>query len=103
MTVAISPLPIGSGNRAFGRRASRRLAGGPERQGRLPDRPEATPSMLLLSMWNPGDSVVLESAAPPRPGRRARRRRPSGAPPPLRRDLRVSGVGWFAGAAVAVI
>jgi tRNA A-37 threonylcarbamoyl transferase component Bud32 len=59
--------------------------------------------MLLLSMWNPGGSVVLESAASTRPGRRARRRRPSGAPPPLRRDLRVSGVGWFAGAVVAVI
>jgi membrane-associated phospholipid phosphatase/tRNA A-37 threonylcarbamoyl transferase component Bud32 len=33
---------------------------------------------------------------------RAPRRRPSGAPPPLPRDLRTTGVGWLIGAVVAV-
>ena len=35
-------------------------------------------------------------------GRRATRRRPSGAPPPLPHHLRTSGVGWLVGAIVAI-
>ena len=41
-------------------------------------------------------------AAPSRLGR-APRRRPSGAPQPLPRDLRRTGVGWLIGAVVAVV
>jgi tRNA A-37 threonylcarbamoyl transferase component Bud32/membrane-associated phospholipid phosphatase len=41
--------------------------------------------------------------APSRAGRRAPRRRPSGAPPPLPRALRTSGVGWLIGAVVAIV
>jgi membrane-associated phospholipid phosphatase/tRNA A-37 threonylcarbamoyl transferase component Bud32 len=37
-----------------------------------------------------------------RRGRRAPRRRPSGAPPPLPRHLRTTGIGWLIGAVVAV-
>ena len=38
-----------------------------------------------------------------RPGRRAPRRRPSGAAPPLPRALRTTGVGWLVGAVVALV
>ena len=38
-----------------------------------------------------------------RPGRRAPRRRPSGAAPPLPRALRRTGVGWLVGAVVAIV
>ena len=38
-----------------------------------------------------------------RPGRDARRRRPSGAPPPLPHHLRRTGVGWLLAATAAVI
>jgi tRNA A-37 threonylcarbamoyl transferase component Bud32/membrane-associated phospholipid phosphatase len=38
-----------------------------------------------------------------RPARRAPRRRPSGAAPPLPRDLRTSGLGWLIAAAVGVV
>jgi hypothetical protein len=41
--------------------------------------------------------------SPGRPGRRAPRRRPSGAPPPLPRDLRTTGAGWLIGAVVAIV
>ena len=41
--------------------------------------------------------------APSRVGGRAPRRRPSGAPPPLPRALRRSGVGWLIGAVVAIV
>jgi membrane-associated phospholipid phosphatase/tRNA A-37 threonylcarbamoyl transferase component Bud32 len=40
--------------------------------------------------------------APGRRGRRAPRRRPSGAPPPLPRHLRTTGIGWLTGAVVAI-
>jgi hypothetical protein len=39
---------------------------------------------------------------PSRRGRRAPRRRPSGAPPPLPRHLRTTGAGWLIGAAFAI-
>ena len=42
------------------------------------------------------------ATAPSRLGR-APRRRPSGAPPPLPRHLRTTGIGWLAGAVVAVV
>ena len=47
-------------------------------------------------------STTVEIAPLPRrseapPARRVRRRRPSGAEPPLPRHLRISGVGWLAG------
>ena len=42
-------------------------------------------------------------AAPGRPARRTPRRRPSGAPPPLPRHLRRTGIGWLVAAAAAVV
>jgi tRNA A-37 threonylcarbamoyl transferase component Bud32 len=50
---------------------------------------------------SPGATGV--GVAPARRGRWAPRRRPSGAPPPLPRDLRWSGIGWLIGAIVAVV
>ena len=47
--------------------------------------------------------VVVDDVSRGRPGREARRRRPSGAPPPLPHDLRTTGVGWLIAAAAAVI
>jgi tRNA A-37 threonylcarbamoyl transferase component Bud32/membrane-associated phospholipid phosphatase len=43
------------------------------------------------------------ATATSRGGRRTTRRRPSGAPPPLPRDLRTTGVGWLICAVVAVV
>ena len=45
----------------------------------------------------------VERVAPSRQARASRRRRPSGAPPPLPRHLRTTGVGWLIGAIVAVV
>jgi membrane-associated phospholipid phosphatase/tRNA A-37 threonylcarbamoyl transferase component Bud32 len=42
-------------------------------------------------------------AAPIRPAVGTSRRRPSGAPPPLPRHLRTTGIGWLIGAIVAVV
>lgn len=52
----------------------------------------------VLGQSTPGAPAA---SAPGRPGH-DRRRRPSGAPPPLARHLRVSGVGWFIGATIGV-
>ena len=46
--------------------------------------------------------ATVESGAPSRAGRRAPRRRPSGAPPPLPHHLRTTGAGWLIGAVVAI-
>ena len=45
----------------------------------------------------------VERVAPSRQARVPRRRRPSGAPPPLPRHLRTTGIGWLIGAIVAVV
>jgi membrane-associated phospholipid phosphatase/tRNA A-37 threonylcarbamoyl transferase component Bud32 len=50
-----------------------------------------------------GSPVIVDEAAHGRSGRGAPRRRPSGAPPPLPRDLRTTGVSWLTAAAVAVV
>jgi tRNA A-37 threonylcarbamoyl transferase component Bud32/membrane-associated phospholipid phosphatase len=47
--------------------------------------------------------AAVDRSAPGRPGRRAPRRRPSGAPPPLPRRLRTTGAGWLIGAVVGVV
>ncbi len=47
--------------------------------------------------------AAIDEVAPSRPGRRAPRRRPSGAAPPLPHDLRTTGAGWLIGAVVAVV
>jgi membrane-associated phospholipid phosphatase/tRNA A-37 threonylcarbamoyl transferase component Bud32 len=47
--------------------------------------------------------AAVDGAAPGRPGRRAPRRRPSGAPPPLPRRLRTTGAGWLIGVVVGVV
>jgi tRNA A-37 threonylcarbamoyl transferase component Bud32/membrane-associated phospholipid phosphatase len=47
--------------------------------------------------------AAVDGTAPGRPGRRAPRRRPSGAPPPLPRRLRTTGAGWLIGAVVGVV
>ena len=47
--------------------------------------------------------ATVEGGAPSRPGRRAPRRRPSGAAPPLPRHLRTTGAGWLVCAVVAVV
>jgi tRNA A-37 threonylcarbamoyl transferase component Bud32/membrane-associated phospholipid phosphatase len=47
--------------------------------------------------------TAVDGSAPGRPGRRAPRRRPSGAPPPLPRRLRTTGAGWLIGAVVGVV
>jgi tRNA A-37 threonylcarbamoyl transferase component Bud32/membrane-associated phospholipid phosphatase len=47
--------------------------------------------------------AAVDGSAPGRPGRRAPRRRPSGAPPPLPRRLRTTGAGWLIGAVVGVV
>ncbi len=47
--------------------------------------------------------TATAGAALGRTGRPRRRRRPSGAPPPLPHDLRTSGAGWLLAAAVAVV
>ena len=47
--------------------------------------------------------VTVDDMSRGRPGREARRRRPSGAPPPLPHDLRRTGVGWLVAATAAVI
>jgi tRNA A-37 threonylcarbamoyl transferase component Bud32 len=48
-------------------------------------------------------AATVDSVAPSRPRRRTPRRRPSGAPPPLPRDLRTTGVGWLICASVAIV
>lgn len=48
-------------------------------------------------------AATVEGVAPSQPGRRKPRRRPSGAPPPLPRDLRTTGVGWLICASVAIV
>jgi membrane-associated phospholipid phosphatase/tRNA A-37 threonylcarbamoyl transferase component Bud32 len=52
-----------------------------------------------------GQSTSGDSGAtsPIRGGRLTTRRRPSGAPPPLPRDLRTTGVGWLIGAVMAIV
>jgi membrane-associated phospholipid phosphatase/tRNA A-37 threonylcarbamoyl transferase component Bud32 len=47
--------------------------------------------------------AAVDGSAPGRPGRRAPRRRPSGAPPPLPRRLRTTGAGWLIGVVVGVV
>ena len=46
--------------------------------------------------------ATVEDVVPGRFGRRAPRRRPSGAPPPLPRHLRTTGAGWLIAAVVAI-
>ena len=48
-------------------------------------------------------AVVEEGRSVSPPVRRDRRRRPSGAPPPLPHALHTTGAGWLAGAVVAVV
>ncbi|HEX2785104.1 MAG TPA: phosphatase PAP2 family protein, partial [Ilumatobacteraceae bacterium] len=51
-----------------------------------------------------GQATSRESGATPsRAGRETTRRRPSGAPPALPRDLRTTGAGWLICAAVAIL
>jgi hypothetical protein len=47
--------------------------------------------------------ATVHDVVPSHTERRAPRRRPSGAPPPLPRDLRTTGAGWLIGAVVAVV
>ena len=47
--------------------------------------------------------MAVDDGAPSVSGRRVPRRRPSGAPPPLPRHLRTSGVGWLVTALVGVV
>ncbi len=47
--------------------------------------------------------ATADGGAPSRPGRRAPRRRPSGAAPPLPHHLRTSGAGWLVCAIVAIV
>ncbi len=47
--------------------------------------------------------TTADAAARSGPARRVPRRRPSGAPPPLPRHLRRTGVGWLIAALVAVV
>ena len=54
-------------------------------------------------LGTPTTVAATAGAALGRTGRPRRRRRPSGAPPPLPHDLRTSGVGWLLAAAVAVV
>src|SRR3954462_5518692 len=44
-----------------------------------------------------------EGSSSTRAGRRATRRRPSGAPPALPHPLRTTGAGWLIGAVVAIV
>jgi tRNA A-37 threonylcarbamoyl transferase component Bud32/membrane-associated phospholipid phosphatase len=46
---------------------------------------------------------AVEGVAPGRTGRRAPRRRPSGAPPPLPHHLRTTGAGWLICAVAAIV
>ena len=46
--------------------------------------------------------ATVEEVAPGRFGRRAPRRRPSGAPPPLPRHLSTTGAGWLIAAVVSI-
>src|SRR5215831_8453259 len=54
----------------------------------------------------PSDQSAPTGAAParltPRKAVRSRRRRPTGAPPPLPHNVRTSGVGWLVAAVVLV-
>ena len=50
-----------------------------------------------------GSRLILDEAAHGRSGHGAPMRRPSGAPPPLPRDLRTTGVSWLVAAVVAVV
>jgi tRNA A-37 threonylcarbamoyl transferase component Bud32 len=59
--------------------------------------------VVAPDVGSPGSEAPADVAASSRSGRRSPRRRPSGAPPPLPHDLRVTGVGWLACAVVAVV
>ncbi len=50
-----------------------------------------------------GSRLIVDEAAHGRSGHGAPMRRPSGAPPPLPRDLRTTGVSWLVAAVVAVV
>ena len=45
----------------------------------------------------------VERVPPSRHVRGTRRRRPSGAPPPLPRHLRTTGIGWLIGVVLAIV
>src|SRR5512132_2610930 len=73
----------------------------------------ARPSAMLSSRWPFGDGKVMKVPAdpsvqavaqpiPPGTVRRARRRRPTGEPPPLPHHVQTSGVGWLIAALVLV-
>ncbi len=71
--------------------------------GRQPARAGAQdPGVVVADPERSGAAVPVAGDASSRPGRRAPRRRPSGAPPPLPRHLRKTGIGWLVAAAVAV-
>ena len=57
----------------------------------------------LGSSTSAAPGAIVYGVAPGRPWRPTPRRRPSGAPPPLPRDLRTTGAGWLLGALVAVV
>jgi tRNA A-37 threonylcarbamoyl transferase component Bud32/membrane-associated phospholipid phosphatase len=83
--------------------AGRRTSGPRPSPGGGRDRQTAT-TVQRLDLPGSDPSVTIADQTPPsRVVRRVPRRRPSGAPPPLPRHLRRTGVGWLIAAAAAVV
>ena len=81
------------GGCAYFRAERRARGGGAVSEVVMPGRGESMPDT---------SGATVEGIAPGRFGRRAPRRRPSGAPPPLPRHLRMTGAGWLIAAVVAI-